>query len=350
MTRSSIEEIVSSMSVQPDSSRRMRRSLGRRRCRVVTPPVSTKGLETFRHVQASAGANVPGLRTFPLCDAYRGRVRRCVAVIGLTVACLALLAQSAWATFHLEMVNEVMLGSSSGDANVQFVELLDHGGSEEEFTPVCAPYKLVIYDAAGNKLGEHMLDPSGLRSAAAADGEYLISTSAADAAFGVTGNERLDVSLPPGAGQACFQANPNPPAFSCMTWGSISKPVATNSMGTGSVNGPVPANGQSDQRLQDNSVVAATPTPKARNSATGAGGGGGGGGGSTVFAGLGFAATKASVDRHGRASIALSCPASSGGCSGKITLTRGSKSAKTTKLGSAQFSVAAGKTRKVKVK
>src|SRR3954468_3896867 len=145
-------------------------------------------------------------------------------------------AAPAFATFHLEMANEVMLASSGGDPSVQFVEMLDHGGSEEEFTPVFAPYKLVIYDAAGNKLGEHMLDPSGLRSAAAADGEYLISTSAADAAFGVTGNERLDVSLPPGAGQACFQANPNPPAFSCMTGGSISKPVATNSMGTGSVN------------------------------------------------------------------------------------------------------------------
>src|SRR5205823_11403864 len=141
-------------------------------------------------------------------------------------------------------------------------------------------YKLVVYDAAGNKLGEHTLDPGGLRAAAAAGREYLVSTAAADAAFGVTGDERLDVSLPLGAGQACFEANASPSAFNCMRWGSITKPVATNSNGTGAVNGPVPPNGQSDQLQPDGSVVAATPTPKARNGSS-AGGGSGTGGGST---------------------------------------------------------------------
>src|SRR3954463_10193887 len=109
---------------------------------------------------------------------------------------MALTATPAFATSHLEMVNEVMLASGAGDASVQFVELLDHGGSEEAFTPVFAPYKLVIYDAAGNKVGEHELNPSGLRDAATADREYLVSTPAADAAFGVTGDEALDVPLP----------------------------------------------------------------------------------------------------------------------------------------------------------
>src|SRR4051812_32712425 len=123
-------------------------------------------------------------------------MRRTALLVALTLVSLAVLAQPAFATFHLEMINEVMLASSSGDANVQFVEFLDHGGSEEEFTPVFAPYKLVIYDAAGNKLGEHTLDPTGLRAAAAADREYLVSTSAADNAFAMNGNERLEVSLP----------------------------------------------------------------------------------------------------------------------------------------------------------
>ena len=42
-------------------------------------------------------------------------------------------AAPALATFHLNMVNEVMRASSSGDSGVQFVELLDHGGSEALF-------------------------------------------------------------------------------------------------------------------------------------------------------------------------------------------------------------------------
>src|SRR3954467_13883564 len=135
----------------------------------------------------------------------RSRARRTGVLAALTVVGVAVLAAPAQATFHLEKVNEVMLASKTGDAGVQFVELLDRGGSEEAFTPVFAPYKLVIYDAAGNKLGEHGLNPDGLRPAAASGREYLISTAAADAALGVSGDERLDVSLPRSAGQACFE-------------------------------------------------------------------------------------------------------------------------------------------------
>jgi hypothetical protein len=158
-----------------------------------------------------------------------------------------------------------MLASSSADTNVQFVEFLDQGGTEEQFTPVFAPYNLVIYDAAGNVLAEQTLNPNGLRAAAATGREYLVSTSAADAAFHVTGDERLTVALPRGAGQACFEGRPTPPAVSCLTWGKITKPVPINMFGTGSANGPVPPNGESDQRQPDNSIVVACPTPKAPN-------------------------------------------------------------------------------------
>jgi hypothetical protein len=128
-----------------------------------------------------------------------------------------------------------------------------------------------------------------------------------------------------------------------MTWGTITKPVTMSSNGTGAVHGPVPANGQSDQRLADNSVVAAAPTPKARNRA-GSGGGGGGGGG-TAFAGVGFPSSSARVDAKGRARVAISCPAGSGGCSGKLTLSSGKKT-----IGSATFTLAAGASKKVAVK
>ena len=264
-----------------------------------------------------------------------------ILLAGLVVA-MAVTAQPALATFHVNMVNEVMLASGSGDTGVQFVEFLDHGGSEEVFPPVFAPFRLAVYDGAGNKLGEQMLDPAGLRTAAAADKEYLVSTAAADTAFGVTADERLTVSLPQGSGQACFEANPNPPAFSCLTWGTISKPVATNSMGTGSLHGPAPANGQSDQRLTNSSVVAAPPTPKARNAAAS----GGGGGAKPPFAGVRAGSGKASVDRRGRAHVALSCPAGSGRCTGKLTLraVRGR-----TLFGSASFTIKAGRTKTLAV-
>jgi hypothetical protein len=271
------------------------------------------------------------------------RARRSARLLPLVLGGFAVLASPAQATFHLEKVNEVMLASSSGDSSVQFVELLDRGGSEEQFTPVFAPYKLVVYDGAANKLGEHTLNPDGLR-AADSGREYLISTTGADAAFGVTGDEHLDVSLPTGAGQACFEANPNPPAFSCLTWGAVTKPVPTNSNGTGSVNGPVPPNGASDQRQADNTVVAATPTPKAPNHSTAPGTPGV----ATPFAGLSFASRIARVSRSGRAAVRLRCPAgTNGSCRGRLALraTRGRRT-----FGRAKFNIPASKTKTVRVK
>jgi hypothetical protein len=271
-------------------------------------------------------------------------VRKGTAVLTLALGGLAALAAPAQATFHLNKVNEVMLASSGGDATLQFVELLDRGGSEEAFTPVFAPYKLVIYDAAANKLGEHSLDANGLRAAASAGHEYLISTTQADTAFGVVGDERLDVSLPRSAGQACFEANPSPPAFSCLTWGAITKPVPTNSMGTGSANGPVPPDGASDQRQADDSVVAATPTPKARNhSATP-----GTPGLATPFSGLTIASRTAKVSRSGRVAVRLRCPAgTNGSCKGRLTL-RALRGHAT--FGRASFKIAASKSATVRVK
>jgi len=179
---------------------------------------------------------------------------------------MGVLAAPAQATFHLNMVNEVMLASTSASASEQFVEFLDQGGTEEQFVPAFAPFRLIVYDAAGNELGQQTLNPSGLRAAAAAGKEYLVSTPAVDAGFGVTGDERLTVSLPLTGGQVCFAGSEPPPQpVSCITYGTITKPVATNSFGTGSVHGPVPPNGESDQRQPDGTVIAAAPTPRAPN-------------------------------------------------------------------------------------
>jgi hypothetical protein len=270
-------------------------------------------------------------------------VRRIVTLGSSVLASLMVLAAPAQATYHLNMVNEVMLASSSGDASVQFVEFLDNGGTEEQFTPAFAPYRLVVYDAAGKMLGEQTLNPTGLRAAAAADREYLVSTSATDAAFRVAGDERLTVALPLSAGQACFEGSPNPPAVSCLAWGKITNPVPTNMFGTGSANGPVPPNGESDQRQPDNSIVTACPTPKAGNTAKPCATAP-----STPFAGVSFAGHTFTVDRRGQALVRVRCPlGTDGSCRGTLTLTatRGS-----TRFGRASFKISSAKTAIVRVK
>ena len=127
-------------------------------------------------------------------------MRRIAIVVGSLLGSMLLLAGPAQATYHLNKVNEVMLASGSGDGSVQFVEFVDHGGATELFTPLFAPYRLVIYDAGADVLGTQTLDPNKLRAAALAGREYLVSSAAADAAFHVAGDERLTVTLPDAQG------------------------------------------------------------------------------------------------------------------------------------------------------
>src|SRR2546421_200983 len=143
-------------------------------------------------------------------------------------------AAAAQATFHLNKVNEVMLAWASGDTNGRFVEFSDR--SSEPYPPTFAPYGLAIYDAAGHKLGSQTLTASKLASASGTR-PFLISTPQADAAFGVTGDETLTVTLPKTAGQACYTAFGGTP-YSCITWGCITSFVSTS--GTGSFHGAVP--------------------------------------------------------------------------------------------------------------
>jgi len=269
--------------------------------------------------------------------------RRRVAVVTLLLlAGMGVRAAPASATFHLNKVNEVMLASSSGGASVQFVEFLDKGGSAEIFPPTMGPFKLVVYDAAGNKLGEHVLSGPALSSARAAGRPYLVSTVAADIAFDVTGDERLDVTLPQGAGQVCFVATAQSEAYSCLTWGRLTKAIPTNqNSGTGSANGAAPLPGQSAQRQPDDTIQSAPPTPKAANRA-----GTAAPSPTRRFAGMRVAASRVKVDRTGRARVPLRCPAGTNGpCKGRLTLRdRG------TTIGRASFTLRRGRTRTVKVK
>ncbi|TMM10189.1 MAG: hypothetical protein E6G00_08075 [Actinobacteria bacterium] len=273
-------------------------------------------------------------------------MRRLGISVAVVLAGLVLLpAAAAQATFHLNKVNEVMLASASGDSNVRFVEYFDP--SSEPYPPTFAPYGLAIYDAAGHKLGSQTLTASKLASASGTR-PFLISTPQADAAFGVTGDETLTVTLPKTAGQACY--------YSCITWGCITSFVSTS--GTGSFHGAVPANGMSAQRQSNDSVQIANPTPKATNvsgtSPTICPGGGGGGG--SAFAGVKIPKQTAKV-KKGKAPVSVSCPAKAKtSCVGKLVLktakavTTSSGKKKVVTLGKASFSIAAGKTKVLKVK
>jgi hypothetical protein len=270
-------------------------------------------------------------------------MRRIVIMAGSLLASLVLLVAPAQATYHLTKVNEMMLASSSGDAGVQFVELLNLGGAEEQFTPLFGPYTLMIYGAAGNLLAEQTLNPNGLRAAAMTGREYLVSTSAADTAFHVSGDERLTVTLPTSAGQACFGGSPQPSSVSCLSWGMITKPVPINPVGSGSANGSVPPSGESDQRQADNSIIAACPTPKAPNSSKAC---------ATAppapFTGISFAAHVVKVDRRGRALVRLHCPAGTdGSCRGTLTLRAIRRRAK---FGQARFQITSSTTATIRVK
>jgi hypothetical protein len=194
------------------------------------------------------------------------------------VALFVLLAGAvpAQASFHLMRVNEFML-STGGNAGAQFVELLD--SSDEPFPSGSAPYKVVVYDASGAKLGAHAISTALLQGRDNTQ-PLLISTAAADAALGVTGDEALDVALP-ATGQLCYTAGSSESRIDCVGWGCIVTPVDPSLQRV-----PAPPDGQSLQRQGVSSSVfqLAQPTPKAQNVAgSSAAACPGGGGPSNVF-------------------------------------------------------------------
>ena len=291
----------------------------------------------------------------------RSLTRRIAAPAALGLATLVTFVPGAAAQFSSQKVNEVMLSSSSGGTSVQFVELFDAGGSSETFPALFGPYKLVTYDAGAERLGGHTLNANGMATASAAGRPYLISTAAADAAFGVHGDETLDVPLI-SPGQACFTVGSSETPYSCIAWGCVTHYVLATS-GTGTAMGAPPPSDQSAQRQPDDSVQIAAPTPGAKNRSgsadpvcpNGAGGtGGGGGGGSTPpgnsFGGVRVSGHKLRLGRGGVLALKLACPAGSGGCAGRITLSANLPHRGRRRIARRSFSLGAGATRKLRMK
>jgi hypothetical protein len=172
---------------------------------------------------------------------------------------IAVWAVPAGAAFHLVHVNEVML-SAGGNGGAQLVELADP--SDEPFPDANGPYRLVVFDATGTRVGAQTVSTQLLRDRGSTP--ILLSTPAADGILGVTGDARLEVALP-AAGEACFTSGSAETRVHCVTWGCAQSP-----------DGPAPPDGRSLQRqAADESWQIAGPTPKAANAAgtTGAAGG-----------------------------------------------------------------------------
>lgn len=149
-------------------------------------------------------------------------------------------------------INEVALGAA------RFIELLDP--ADEAFPTDQGPYKVVVYDGAGARMGAHTISTALLQGR---DNTVplLLSTAAADAAFGVSGDEVLSQALPE-PGHACFTKGAGETRVDCVSWGCITGTVSASSTRI-----PAPGAGQSAQRqgVASTTFHVAAPTPKAPN-------------------------------------------------------------------------------------
>jgi MYXO-CTERM domain-containing protein len=173
------------------------------------------------------------------------------AVRLLGAAAVLACATPARASFALLKVTEV--GLTKGGGSAQFIEMGDLGN--ETFPDADGPFTLGIFDAANVAVGTPIaLDLPSLRTNQRA---YLISTAAADTAYGVTGRQVLTVTLPT-SGQACFLVKGT--AFQCVSWGTITTPHTSTE-----TTRAAPGDGLSIQRLSNGAFITAVATPGQSN-------------------------------------------------------------------------------------
>jgi hypothetical protein len=186
----------------------------------------------------------------------RRGARRLVSVFASVLAAACAFPAVAGAADHLMEVNEVMV-SAGGNPAAQYIEILDP--FNEPFPS--PPYRLVVFDANGVRLGAHEL--GGDAQIIDNNVPMLISTPAADTAFGVTGHQALSVSLPTTAGQISFTRGLAEQKIHTITYGCINTPVTNIAINFG----PAPTASQSSQLQPSNALTLGTPTPKAANTA-----------------------------------------------------------------------------------
>ena len=116
-------------------------------------------------------------------------------------------------------IDEVML--AHGGRAAQFVELRD--SADEQFPDEHAPYRVVVYDFEGNRVGTHTIDPELLQGRDNRQA-LLLATEAASTTLNVAADEPLRVPLPP-RGEACFTYGAGETRVSCVAWGCVANPV-----------------------------------------------------------------------------------------------------------------------------
>jgi hypothetical protein len=170
----------------------------------------------------------------------------------LTIGCLPVVfASTAHATEQQMVVNEVLL-STGNDPAAQLLELGDLG--DETFD---APaYFVDVFDADAVLVGR--VDAPGIPGGGGPR-FYVLSTAAADAKLGMTGDASLTTALPVD-GQACFIGTAER-KIHCIAWGCVNTKVTP-----ATPLGASPPDGMSLQRTPSGAALTvAGPTPHAAN-------------------------------------------------------------------------------------
>jgi Ca2+-binding RTX toxin-like protein len=186
-------------------------------------------------------------------------VRR-ILIFALTFLAVAAFAAPAIAADHTIRITEIQTGM------FQFVELRD---SVDEPLPN-QPYRLVFYDARGNKTGSENLLRNGLDNSGT--DPYTVGTNIGDADENLSAGTAID----PDSGQVCFTRGSDEQRIHCVSYGCVTNPVRSDLGGNDpapvpyGVGPPAPKGNpegspKSSQRQASGRYHLADPTPDATN-------------------------------------------------------------------------------------
>ncbi len=163
-------------------------------------------------------------------------------------------------------VNEIV-PQVGGDPGLRLIELFVPA---DAFANCLFPTtRIEIFDAAGVLLGT----AAPWTTTVCYDGGtyFILATDAAAAFFGVPRDARLDVEIPPFAGQVCLASSAT--RYDCARWGPVTEPLVYLRNTDDTTTGPSIPDGQALARVTDFAVVAVDfvvqePTPRQPNDGT----------------------------------------------------------------------------------
>ncbi len=182
---------------------------------------------------------------------------RRILLLALILLAFVALTAPAIASDHTVRITEIQTGQ------FQFVELQD---SVDEPFP-SQPYRLVFYDARGNRTGSENLSRNELDKTGT--NPYTV------AAFAGANENLTGFPIAPDKGQVCFTRGSNEERVHCVSFGCVTNPVRSDLGGndpapvpTGAEEAPpkgFPSSSESSQRQGSGRYHLANPTPDATN-------------------------------------------------------------------------------------